>query len=138
MAHVRPYAELAGDLSAGTVASYNFITPDLCHDMHDGCASGDSTKNGDDWLAAELPKIMASEEYVTGGAIFVVWDEGGGSEDPIGMIVLSPFAKKGYAGTLEYSHSSTLRTVQDVFAVKPYLRDAPNVTALGDLFVSYP
>jgi phosphatidylinositol-3-phosphatase len=136
--HVRPYPELAGDLAAGTVADYNFITPALCDDMHDGCTSGNLVKNGDDWLAAQLPKIMASDAYTKGGAIFVTWDEGGGSEDPIGMIVLSPFAKKGYASTVEYSHSSTLRTMQDIFAVRPYLRDAANATALGDLFDQYP
>jgi len=38
VAHVRPYSELAGDLASNTVARYNFITPDLCHDMHDSCA----------------------------------------------------------------------------------------------------
>ena len=33
IAHVRPYAELAKDLTSDSVASYNFITPDLCDDM---------------------------------------------------------------------------------------------------------
>src|SRR5436189_3516169 len=31
--HIRPYTELARDLSNNTVARYNFITPDLCNDM---------------------------------------------------------------------------------------------------------
>jgi hypothetical protein len=35
IAHVRPYAELTGDLQQNQVARYNFITPNLCHDMHD-------------------------------------------------------------------------------------------------------
>src|SRR5437016_3106292 len=38
IAHVRPYSELATDLSNNTVARYNFITPNVCHDMHDSCA----------------------------------------------------------------------------------------------------
>src|SRR5206468_3664742 len=61
IAHVRPYTELKADLMAGTVASYNFITPDLCHDMHDstGCASSDSVRNGDRWLEAEVPTSQA-------------------------------------------------------------------------------
>src|ERR1700747_2870360 len=37
MAHVRPYSELARDLSNNTVARYNFITPNLCNDMHSSC-----------------------------------------------------------------------------------------------------
>ena len=35
IAHVRPYTELATDLTSGKVAKYNFITPNLCNDMHD-------------------------------------------------------------------------------------------------------
>src|SRR5712692_9280468 len=37
IAHVRPFAELATDLQNGSVAQYNFITPNLCDDMHDKC-----------------------------------------------------------------------------------------------------
>ncbi len=139
---VRPYRELAADLAAGgAVAAYNFVTPDLCHDMHNalGCATNDQVKNGDDWLAAEVPKLMASDAYKTGGAIFITWDEGEGAvESPLGMIVLSPFAKTAYAGPLEYSHSSTLRTMQEIFGVEPLLRAAASSTSLGDLFVTYP
>src|SRR5919204_73140 len=37
IAHVRPYTQLARDLRYNTVARYNFITPNLCDDMHDTC-----------------------------------------------------------------------------------------------------
>jgi phosphatidylinositol-3-phosphatase len=139
--HVRPFGDLAGDLTTGNVARYNFITPDLCNDMHDsaGCATPDQVSNGDRWLAREVPKIMASKAYQDGGVIFITWDESEGAEDePIGMIALSKYAKPGYANTVKYTHSSLVRTVQDIFAVRPYMRDANNVPALDDLFVSYP
>ena len=61
-----------------------------------------------------------------------------GGNTPIGLIVLSPFAKPGYAGTIPYTHSSLLRTVQDVFGLRPFMRDAANATSLDDLFVKYP
>ncbi len=138
MAHVRPYAELARDLEANDVAAYNFITPDLCDDMHnsDGCVTGDPVANGDSWLARELPRIMAAKVYAQ-SAIFIVWDEGGPGT-PIGMIVVSPFAKPGYAGRVAYTHSSLLRTAQDVFGLRPYLRDAGNANGLDDLFSVFP
>jgi hypothetical protein len=139
--HIRPYSELATDLSKGTAARYNFITPDLCNDMHDtfGCASLDSVKNGDTWLSQEVPKILASTAYTQGGALFITWDESEGGDFPIGMIVLSPLAKgHGYSNTIAYSHSSTLRTVQEIFGVTPLLRDAANATNLRDLFTSFP
>src|SRR2546425_2732153 len=34
VANVRPYAELAGDLSSNLLARYNWIIPNLCDDMH--------------------------------------------------------------------------------------------------------
>src|SRR2546425_907924 len=59
IAHVRPYTELATDLQKNTQASYNFITPNLCDDMHDTCAPlNDSVKQGDTWLAQNLPAIL--------------------------------------------------------------------------------
>jgi hypothetical protein len=144
--HVRPYAELAGDLAAGTVAQYNFITPSLCHDMHGngtGCLIP-HTSDGDDWLAAEVPKILASQQYQTGGALFLTWDECEQFEvikcdDPVGMIVLSPFAKGGgYSNQILYDHSSTVRTFQEIFGVGPMLAGAAGATDLRDLFTTFP
>ena len=134
--HVRPYTELAGDLANGNVARYTFITPDLCNDMHNssGCATTNAVANGDTWLSHELPKILASSAYKNGGLILLTWDESEQGEHPIGLVALSPFAKPGYSNTLSYSHSSTLRTVQTIFGVGPFLGDAANATDLSDLF----
>jgi hypothetical protein len=139
IAHVRPYEELARDLAAGTVARYNFITPDLCHDMHNstGCATSDSVRNGDTWLATALPPILASAAYRDGGVILLTWDESERGDFPIGMIVLSPLARAGYANTVPYDHGSTLRTVEEIFDVPP-LRAAAVATDLSDLFRSFP
>lgn len=132
--HIRPYEELVGDLTNNTVARYNFITPNLCNDMHDcGISAGDA------WLSREIPKIRNSQAYQNGGAIFIVWDEGpSGSDGPVGMIVLSPFARGGgYFNNIHYTHSSTVRTLQEIFGVTPLLGDAANATNLSDLFSKY-
>jgi hypothetical protein len=137
--HVRPYSELATDLANGAAPRYAFIVPDLCDDMHDtlGCATLDSAKNGDTWLSKEVPKILASKAYQDNGALFITWDESEGSDVPIGMIVLSPLAKgNGYSNTIKYTHSSTLRTVQEIFGVGPLLGGAATATDLSDLFVA--
>jgi hypothetical protein len=136
---VRPYAELARDLAAGTVAPYSFVTPDLCDSGHDACAPlGDRVRQSDAWLERELPAIMASRAYQDGGAILVTWDEGASGDEPIGLIAVSPLAKPGYAGNVSYSHASTLRTVQEVFGVTPLLRRAATAESLTDLFTRYP
>jgi len=123
------------------VPAYSFITPNLCNDMHDsrGCASSDSIRNGDAWLSREVPKILGSAAFKRDGALFITFDEGeGGSDGPIGLIVLSHYAKGGgYSNTIRYTHSSRLRTLQHVFQVMPLLGDAANATDLGDLFADW-
>ena len=140
IAHVRPYTELAADLQNQRVAGYNFITPNLCNDMHNstGCATTDQIRNGDTWLSTEVPKILASQAFQNNGALFITWDESEGGDFPIGMIVLSPKAKPGFSNTILYNHGSTLRTVQEIFRVTPLLGGAATSTDLSDLFLSFP
>ena len=148
--HMRPLAKPAGfsgstfesDLKAGKVARYNFITPNLCDDMHTSCPpSSNTVRQGDDWLAKWIPRIMASDAYKNDGAIFITWDEAEyadrcpSADCPVGMLVLSPLAKGGgYVSSAKLDHSSTLRTLQEIFGVRPFLRGAANATDLGDLF----
>jgi hypothetical protein len=140
IAHVRPFGELAPDLANNTVAQYNFITPNLCNDMHDVCPPlNDDIRQGDTWLSQNLPAILNSAAYKAGGAVFITWDEGAFSDGPIGMIVLSPFAKgNGYRNFIRYTHGSTLRSFQEIFGVGPFLRDAAIETDLSDLFTVFP
>jgi phospholipase C len=139
--HERSYSDLADDLAHNTVARYNFITPNLCDDGHDSCApTNNPVRQTDNWLSSEIPKIVQSRAYQSGGAIFITWDEGeNSSHGPIGMIILSPLAKgHGYSDAIHYTHSSTLRTMEEIFGVGPLLGDAANATDLSDLFTAFP
>jgi phosphatidylinositol-3-phosphatase len=138
LAHIRPYSELAGDIANNSVARYNFISPNLCDDGHDVCApQNNSIRQTDDWLASEVPKILNSAAYSNNGALFITWDESENASDgPIGMILLSPLARGGgYFNGIYYTHSSFVRTMQEIFGVSPWLGDAPNATDLSDLFL---
>jgi hypothetical protein len=135
--HVRPYEGFAGDLSAGSIGRYNLIVPNVTNAMHTLTPGGAGLiRQGDDWLSRELPRILSSPAYSNNGAVFITWDENGYSDDfPMGMIVLSPLAKgNGYASRVPYDHSSTLRTMQEIFAVRPYLGQASLAGPLNDLF----
>ena len=140
IAHERPFGGLAADLQNNTVARYNFITPNLCDDMHDSCGPlNDPVKQGDSWLSQNLPPILNSQAYNDGGVVFITWDEGEGGDGPIGMIVLSPDAKGGgYANSIHYTHGSTLRTIEEIFGVTPLLGGAAGATDLSDLFKTFP
>jgi len=140
IAHIRPYEELWRDLTNNTVARYNFITPNVCHDMHDSCyPTYNVIRQGDDWLASEVPKILASHAWQDQGALFLCWDESEQSATgPLGMIVLAPSARgDGYFNRIHYTHSSTLRTFQEIFGVTPLLGDAANANNLSDLFTQF-
>ena len=146
--HVRPYYELATDLANQTSARYNFIVPNVCHDGHEGVSpcdaleSKDNTLRGDTWLKQNVPLILNSAEYKRGGALFIIWDEaeddGAFSDGPIGFFLLSPFAKgegkAAYTNYIHYDHSSTLRTLQEIFQVGPLLGAAANANDLSDFF----
>jgi phospholipase C len=138
IAHVRPYKEFAKDLTSGNVAQYNWITPNLCDDMHDTCA-GSAIAHGDTWLSQTVPAILNSAVFQNGGALFITFDEAHSGDGPIPMIALSPFAKGGgYSNDIRYTHGSTLRTMQEIFGVKPFLGDAADEKDLRDLFSVFP
>jgi hypothetical protein len=139
--HFKDYSTFHADLSSSSVAQYNFITPNLCDDMHgnSGCPTTSEITQGDSWLKNEIPVIMASNAYKDDGAIFITWDESEGGEFPIGMIVLSPLAKGGgFTSSAMYYHSSMLSTVEEVFGLTPLLNDAANQSDLCALFTSCP
>jgi hypothetical protein len=92
---------------------------------------------------------MASKAYKNHGVIVIWWDEsekdgvaGDNADDfnhTIGEIVISSRARKNvngvpYASPLDYTHSSDLRTMQQIFNAGPFVGDAVNATDLSDLF----
>ena len=96
-----------------------------------------SVATGDAWLSTEVPKILGSAAYQH-GVLFITFDESETGDGPIALMALSPFAKPGYSSSLSYTHSSTLRTLQEILGVTPLLGDAANATDLSDLFAFPP
>jgi hypothetical protein len=157
-ANYAPLQQLLTDLANNTVADYNWITPNQYNDMHSTLTggfqglSGDSAniKQGDNFLMQIVPAIMASKAYQDRGAIIIWWDESESDGTPgdnaddfnhtLGEIIISPLAHSNvnglpYASPVNYTHSSDLRTMQEIFRVGPFLGDAANAYDLSDLFV---
>jgi phosphatidylinositol-3-phosphatase len=155
--HYAPLQQLAADLANDTVADYTWITPNQYNDMHTALSAGykgltgDSAKilQGDDFLKQIVPVIIASNAYKNHGVIILWWDEaesdgiaGDNADDfnhTIPEIIISPHAHKNvdgrpYASPFNYTHSSDLRTMQEIFGVGPLLGDAANSNDLSDLF----
>jgi phosphatidylinositol-3-phosphatase len=130
-AHHRPLAALASDVSTGAVASYNFISPNACHDMHGApsCPDTNLVRAGDDWLAANLPPLVAFVE-TRGGVVFIVWDEG----EPLPFLAVGPHVKPGYTSAASYNHGSILKSVEKMLGL-PVLDAVASANDLGDMFV---
>ena len=101
-----------------------WITPNLCHDMHD-C----SVSTGDRFLATLIPALLRS--LGRDGVLFLTWDEGSSdaaccrlaSGGHIATIVAGPDARLGARMTTPADHYSILQTIEDLFRV-PRLRGA--------------
>jgi hypothetical protein len=157
--HYAPMQQLAFDLANDRVADYNWITPDQYNEQHSGLKNGFAgltgdaaqIRAGDNTLSRLVPMIMASKAYRDGGAIILWWDEAEGDGEPndnpddfnhtIGEIVISNLARANegglpYASTLDMTHSSDLKTMQEIFHVGPLLGDAATkgMNDLSDLF----
>ena len=153
VARFSPIQQLLTDLAHNTVARYNWITPNQYDEMHSPLPSGykgltgseAAVKKGDDYLAVLIPQIMASQAYRNGGVIIIWTDEteGTNADDyshALPEIIISPLAHpnvngRPYTNAINYTHSSDLRTMQEIFQVGPYLGDAAHATDLSDLFV---
>jgi hypothetical protein len=119
------YVDLPGcasnDVALGAVpdlsARFTFITPNICHDMHD-C----STSTGDQWLSREMAQILGSTEYRRGStAVFITWDENDSGGALVPLYVVAPSVAPGTRVGAALSHYSLLRATQEMLGLTPSL-----------------
>ncbi len=123
-AQIVPLTELAGDEHAHTLPTFIWITPNLCHDMHNCAASV-----GDRFLATLLPPLLRS--LGSRGILFLTWDEGTtddgccrlASGGHIATIVAGPGARRGAKLSTPVDQYSILQTIEDLLGL-PRLRGA--------------
>jgi hypothetical protein len=119
-ADVVPLSRLGADLAAGRAPDLAFVAPNLADDMHDG-----STAEGDRWLAAFVPALLASAAWRDGGVLVVTWDEGttnkgccgaaGGGHVP--LIVASANGPRGYRAGAASNHYGLLGTIEGLWGL---------------------
>ena len=125
----------AADLESGEY-DYMWITPNDCNNMHDCSAA-----TADAWLEQVIPQITESDAYRNGGAIFILWDEGGqdptyvfGGKQTIPFVLISEdLVSPGFVSNILYSHDSYLATVEDALAL-PRLPSTLDSTPMADFF----
>jgi len=131
--NVYPLTNFWTDLASNNIGRYNWITPDQYNEMHSSLPVGytyhgvhytgnqAAIAEGDNALAIIIPKIMASAAYQDHGAILIWMDETVSTDDtntPLPFMVISPLAKgNAYVSRLPYSHSSVLKTMDELFGL---------------------
>lgn len=135
-----PLSQLQHDLARDSAPDFVWITPNMCHSMHD-CM----TREGDEWLRVIVPQIRASRAWANQGVLFIVWDEGtsgagccgqlGGGR--VALFAISPLSKPSYRSTTPSNHYALLRTIEDAWSLG-HLRHAADATTpvLTDLFIA--
>jgi phosphatidylinositol-3-phosphatase len=122
--HVVPLTRLRSDERAGALPRFIWITPNLCHDMHD-C----DTATGDRFLSQLVPGLLP--RLGPGGILFLTWDEGSSDDGCCGLargghiatLVAGPGARPGARMSTPADHYSVLRTIEDVLGL-PRMRGA--------------
>jgi hypothetical protein len=123
-ANVVPLGQLAADERAGALPAFIWITPNLCHDMHD-CAPA----TGDRFLASLIPPLLRSLGPT--GVLFLTWDEGVtddgccrlASGGHVATILAGPTVRPHARMRTPTDHYSVLQTIEDLFGL-PRLRGA--------------
>jgi len=144
-----PLTNLWTDLANHNLGRYNWITPDQYNEMHSSLPKGftyhgttwtgrqAAIAEGDNCLSIIIPKIMASQAYQDHGVIIIWTDEtmhGDDTNHTLPEIVISPLAKgNAYASSVVYSHSSDLKTMDEIFGLAFQTNAIParDLNALG-------
>lgn len=121
-------------LAAGTVSAFNYIVPNVCQDAHDTCVQKvQRITQFDDFLAQEVPQILASPAWDSHSVLIITFDEGvltgphfankHGNGGQVVCAIVSPMVTEGsYGGS--YNHYSLLRTLEDGYGISTYLGNA--------------
>jgi phospholipase C len=123
---VLPNTRFFDDVAQGRMRAVSWITPSCQNSDHAGCGSN----TGPSWVAS-LVNTIGRSKYWNSTAIFIFWDDYGGWYDPVPpplvdydglglrlpLIIISPYARKGYISHVQYEHGSILKFTEDIFGL---------------------
>ncbi len=152
------FTALEGDLkSARSTPSLSYIAPNLCNDGTESpCADGSpgGLAAADAFLATWVPKILASPAYRADGLLVVTFagdvtppaDPAAppAADAPVrnGALLVSKYAQAGGTAGTTYDPYALLRSLEDLFALRPLARAAAASsfapTVLGKAYVTPP
>lgn len=123
---VAPPSKVLTDIANGSLADVVWVTPTQAASDHAGNTDG----SGPSWVASVVNAIGKSQYWKT-TTIFVTWDDWGGWYDHVAptqynsfelgfrvpLIVIGPYAKKGYVSHKQHEFGSILKFVEGTFGL---------------------
>ena len=123
---ISPPAQFLTDVGNGHLAAITWITPTYENSDHAGLLGN----TGPAWVAS-LVNAIGESKYWNSTAIFIMWDDWGGWYDPVRpvyedydglgfrvpLLMVSPYAKRGYVTHVQYETASVLRFIEDNFGL---------------------
>lgn len=110
------FSQFAKDLASKNLPNFSWLVPNGCDDAHD-CSIG----TFDTWLKTEIPQLLASSYFQSGGdgLLIIVFDENNSTGTPncettrdgqgcggkVEVVMVSPFGKKAYKSKDGDSHN---------------------------------
>jgi hypothetical protein len=106
----RPYSDLAADIAGGTLPNLVFIIPNNCHNTHNSATAGCGLADGDNWLAANLPAVLAA--MGPKGLLVLTWDEDDSSaNNHILTALVGPLVIPGAVSDQGVNHYTIVRMI---------------------------
>lgn len=118
-----PETSVLSDIAAGKLAQVTWIVPAFNNSDHPGAPA-----QGPDWVAS-IVNAIGSSKYWSNTTIFIAWDDWGGfydhvpppQTDDMGLgfrvpvLVVGPYAKRGYISHVTHESSGFLRYMEEIF-----------------------
>jgi phospholipase C len=138
-----PVTNVFADIANHKLPAVSWIVPEYDNSDHPNSDPDD----GPSWVASIVNAIGASPAWNT-TAIVILWDDWGGLYDHVAppqitysslgfrvpMIIVSPYARKGYVSHTQYEFASVLKFIEENWRLEPLHRADVRANSIGDVF----
>jgi phospholipase C len=121
-----PETTIKSDIAAGNLPAVSWVTPTALESDHASSNNGSGPA-----YVASIVNAIGQSTYWNSTAIFITWDDWGGWFDHVKpvmydryevgfrvpLIVVSPYAKKGYVSHVQHQQSSILHFIESTFTL---------------------
>ncbi len=141
--HVKDESSFQADALAGRLPAFSWVTPRYADSSHPSAGICDA----ENWFVGKMNALMRGPDW-SSTAVILAWDDFGGFYDHVPppkvdnlgdgprvpLLIVSPYAKRGYVSHTTYTFASVLKTFEDIEGLPALTRYDRTATSLLDSF----